>query len=282
MSQPQWITKAGSLGTIPENVFYQVSVSASAGVDPVYYQLIAGHLPGGMVLRSDGVIEGIPNNLITVDGQTYEVSEELTSKFAIRAYTVQVVDGVILVDQLADRTFTITVSGQNIPDFITPPGNIANFYDGSKAEVQIEFFNADPSDTILLRVISGELPNGMYLNPYTGLISGVIIPVVGPSDTAQPGFDATQFDQYPFDFTTGAISKNYQFTIEISDGKATNTRTFEIYVIARNTLRADTTTITADNTVITADETPVREPVMLTPEGNIGSARADNYYAFRF
>lgn len=282
MAQPQWITRAGSLGTIPENVYYKVSVSASAGLETVYYQLIAGHLPGGMVLTSAGSIEGIPNNLITVQGQSIEVSGDFTSKFAVRAYTVRVVNGVIVVDALADRTFTITVSGQNIPDFITPAGNIANFYDGSKAEVQIEFVNLDPEDTITLKVVGGELPTGMVLNPYTGLISGIIMPLVGPPDTATPGFDVTYFDQYPFDFATEAASKNYQFTIEISDGISTNVRTFEIYVTARNTLRADTTAITADTTYITADETPTRTPIILTPEGSIGSARADNYYAFRF
>jgi hypothetical protein len=282
MAQPQWITKAGSLGTIPENVYYRVPVVANAGVDTVYYQLIAGRLPNGMVLTSSGSIEGVPNTNVTVQGQIIELNEEVTSKFAVRAYTINVVNGVILVDQVSDRTFTITVSGQQIPEFVTPAGNIANFYDGSKAQVQLQFVNNDPGDTVLLRVVSGELPIGMALNPYTGLISGIIMPLVGPPGSAVPGFDATQFDQYPFDFATNAISKNYQFTVELSDGKSTNTRTFEIYVTARNTLRADTTTITADNTFITADETSVRIPIMLTPEGSIGTARADNYFAFKF
>lgn len=282
MAQPQWITKAGSLGTIPENIYYKISVSASAGLETVYYQVIAGHLPSGMVLTSTGNIEGVPTNKVTVQGVEMAVSEEITSKFAIRAYTIKVVNGVILVDQLADRTFTITVSAQNIPDFITPAGNIANFYDGSKAQVQIQFTSVDTDETVLLKVVNGELPTGMVLNPVTGLISGIILPLIGPSDTAEAGFDMTQYDQYPFDFATDAASKNYQFTIEISDGKSTNVRTFEIYVTARNTLRADTTVITSDDTYITADETPTRTPILLTPEGSIGSARADNYYAFKF
>jgi hypothetical protein len=93
----------------------------------------------------------------------------------------------------------------------------------------------------------------MALDPRTGLISGIILPLVGPPDTAPAGFDATQYDQYPFDFSTQSASKNYQFAIEISDGKANSVRIFEIYVTARNTLRADTTDITADNSYVTAD-----------------------------
>ena len=122
----------------------------------------------------------------------------------------------------------------------------------------------------------------MSLNPKTGLISGIIFPLVGPPDSAPAGFDATQYDQYPFDFATISASKNYQFTIELSDGKSNSVRTFEIYVTARNTLRADTTDITADNTYITADETPTRIPIILNPEGSIGSTRADNFYAYLF
>lgn len=283
MAQPQWITAAGSIGTIPEGVFYRVTLRAEA--DPgetVFYQLIAGRLPAGIQLTTAGTVEGIPVNLITIQGVPTEVDQDVTSKFAIRAYTVQVVQGVIVVDRLADRTFTITVAGQDTPEFVTPAGNIGRFYDGSRAVVQLQYTDADTNDTLRFRLVNGELPVGMVLNPRTGLISGIILPLVGPPDTAPAGYDATQFDQYPFDFSTISASKNYQFSIEISDGKASNVRIFEIYVTARNTLTADTTDITADNSFITADETPTRTPIILNPEGSIGQPRADNFYAYRF
>jgi len=282
MAQPQWITPAGSLGTIPEGVFYRVILRAEAGLENVYYQLIAGHLPQGVQLTPTGYIEGVPVNVVNVQGTPTEISEDITSKFAIRAYTVRVVNGVILVDRLADRTFTLTVAGQDTPEFTTPAGNIGQFYDGSKESVQLEYTDSDTNDTLRFRLVNGELPIGMALDPNTGLISGIILPLVGPPDTATAGFDATQYDQYPFDFSTQSASKNYQFTVEISDGKANSVRTFEIYVTARNTLRADTTDITADSTYVTADETPTRTPIILNPEGSIGMPRADNFYAYRF
>lgn len=281
MAQPQWVTAAGSLGTIPEGTFYQVPIQAVAGTEPVYYQLIAGRLPSGIQLTSEGTVEGIPRNIVDIQGVPTNVSEDVTSKFAIRAYTVKVIDGVIVVDRLSDRTFTLTVTGQNIPEFVTPAGTVGRFYDGSKMSVQIEFTDQDALDRVQLRVLSGELPPGTIINQ-TGLISGIILPLVGPPGTADAGFDVTAFDQYPFDFATRSASKNFQFTLEISDGKATNIRTFEIYVTARSTLTADTTDITADNTYITADETSTRTPIIINPEGSIPSARADNFYAYQF
>jgi hypothetical protein len=283
MAQPQWITAAGSIGTIPEGVFYRVTLRAEAAPgETVYYQLIAGHLPAGIQLTTAGFVEGIPVNLVSVQGVPTEIDQDITSKFAVRAYTVKVVNGVIVVDRLADRTFTITVAGQDAPEFVTPAGTIGRFYDGSQAAVQLQYTDADTNDTLKFRVVTGELPIGMALNPKTGLISGIILPLIGPPETAPAGFDATQYDQYPFDFSTIGASKNYQFSIEISDGKAKNVRTFEIYVTARNTLLADTTDITADNSYITADETPTRVPIILNPEGSIGTPRADNFYAYRF
>ena len=284
MAQPQWITAAGSLGTIPEGIFYSVSVEAEA--DPgetVYYRVVAGELPTGVQVSTTGVIEGVPQNIALVQGVPTEVAQDTTSKFAIRAYTTRVVNGVIVVDRINDRTFTITVTGQDIPEFVTPPGNVGTFYDGNEASIQIQFSDVDPDETIKIRVISGSLPPGLVLNPRTGLISGVIAPLVGPGGTALPGYDASLFDQYPFDFATRSASKNYQFGLEITDGKDSNVRSFEIYVYSKDSMSADTTDFTADNTFITADVVPTRTPVLLTPPlGTLGRIRTDNFYAVKF
>ena len=55
MAQPVWQTPAGSLGVIPESIFYQQNLVA---VDPdggdVFFRLIAGTLPEGMQVSSTG------------------------------------------------------------------------------------------------------------------------------------------------------------------------------------------------------------------------------------
>lgn len=283
MAQPQWITPAGDLGTIPEGIFYRVAVSAQdPDATPVKYMLIAGQLPDGIQVTTNGVIEGTPKPVLNVQGVPAEVSRDVTSRFAIRAYTTRVVNGQIIVDRLADRTFSLTVTGQDVPEFVTPAGNIGTFYDGTEIAIQLTVTDPDPNERLRFRLAGGRLPPGVTIDPRTGLIAGVIQPLVGPDGTAQPGFSATEFDQYPFDFSTRAASTNFQFTVEITDGKENNLRTFEIYVYARDSMSADTTDFTADNTFITADASPTRVPLLLTPAGSLGVIRADNFYAFKF
>lgn len=263
MPQPVWLTPAGSLGTIPEGIFYSVSVEAEATGQDVLFRVIAGELPDGIQVTQNGQILGTPSTRVNVQGVPTEVARDVTSRFAIRAYTTKVVDGVIVVDRLADRTFTITVTGQDVPEFVTPAGTVASFYDGSESSVQIQFTDTDPDQTVRVKLFSGSLPPDMVLDPRTGVISGVIVPLVVPG-------------------TTIPTSESFEFTLEVTDGVNSNFRTFAIDVYSRAALSADNTSITADNTFITADGSPTRTPILLTPPGDLGRVRADNYYAFKF
>lgn len=280
--QPQWITPAGSLGTIAEGVFYRVQIEATAGAQNVFFRRIAGELPAGVQVTNNGLVEGVPRSIVNVQGVPQEVSEDVTSRFAIRAFTLRLVNGVFVIDRLADRTFELTVSGSSIPEFLTPAGLIGTFYDGTEADIQIRFTDSDPDDAVRASILFGELPPGLILDSRTGRISGVILPLVGPPGTAPAGYDATAYDQFPFDFATRSASKNYQFAIEIFDGKESNVRTFEIFVYSKDSMSADTTDFTADNTFITADVVPSRAPILLTPPGDLGRVRADNFFAFQF
>ena len=217
-AQPLWITPSGSLGVIPEGLFYQISVEATAEDDDVYFQLIAGQLPSGIQITSSGVIEGTPKNVLSVQGVPTNVNRDVTSQFAIRAYTRRTVNGNLVVNRLADRTFTLTVTGQSVPEFLTPAGNVGTYSDGTEISIQLQFTDNDFDDSITVSLLSGQLPPGTVLTQ-TGLITGVIEPLIGPPGTALPGYDSTPKDIYPSDFTTRSYSRNYQFTVEISDGK---------------------------------------------------------------
>ena len=216
MAQPQWITPPGDLGTIAEGLFFSTPVVA---VDPdggtVKYTLIAGTLPEGIQVKSNGVIEGVPAAFATVQGVPREVSENVTSRFAVRA-SVELPGSL---RRIADRTFSITVTGQDLPEFITPAGSIGLFYDGDTVDFQIEFTDEDPGDEVVVTLEGGELPPGLRVT-LDGLITGFITPVAPLPDTAIAGFDrtGTTYDQFPFDFSSRSISKNYQFTLQISDG----------------------------------------------------------------
>ena len=250
MSQPVWSTPAGSLGTIPEGVFYSLPLLATAD-STVYYQLIAGALPKGMQINETGLLAGIPNARAQLEGVPANVPVDTVSKFAIRAFTRA--GG--RVAQLADRTFTLEVANTNLPAFVTPAGLIDETYDGILiTDLQVEY--TGPVNTVM-SLISGSLPPGLTVSP-TGVISGLISSI--PTTT------------------------NYTFTLQITDGTVAGTalRAFTIRVWSRSWLSADDTYITADNIFITADGTPVLIPVLMDTPGSIGTVRCNDYFAYAF
>ena len=280
MAQPQWITDSGNLGTIAEGLFFNTPVIAQ---DPdggtVKYILVAGELPEGIQVRLNGTIEGVPVPYARVQGVPAEVGEDVVSKFAIRAFVEE--NGTTRIN---DRTFTLTVTGQDIPEFVTPAGSLGSFYDGDVVDIDIEFTDQDPDDTVTVSLESGELPDGLTVNS-DGSITGYILPIAPLPETAIAGYDrdTVAYDEFPFDFSTRSISKNYEFTIKITDGKDQNLRKFSMFVYSRDSLTADTTDFTADNSIITADVLSQRTPFISNypTDGDIGTYRHDNFFAYQ-
>lgn len=258
-SIPVWVTPAGTLGSIPEGVFYQTPLVAVADAD-VHYRVIAGRLPPGIQINETGVLSGSPQVIATIQGVPLDVPVDTTSKFAVRAYTERVVNGVTVIDKLADRTFTLTITGQSEVTWVTPAGEFATYYDGQQiTDLAVEYYDPDIYATNIVTLIAGALPTGLTISP-AGIISGYISP--NPDSTV--------------------TSTEYSFTLRVTNGISSDVRTFSILVYARSTMTADNTNITADNTFITADASPLQPPIITTPQGNIGSVRSDNFYAFQF
>jgi hypothetical protein len=258
-SVPVWQTPAGSLGTIPEGVFYSIPLLATAN-ETVYYQVIAGKLPKGIQINETGILSGKPQARATIQGVPSDVLLDTTSKFAVRAFTKRTVNNVTVIDKLADRTFTITISGQNQVEWITPPGNIGTYYDGVQVpDLTVEYLDSDGLGGSVVTLVSGALPAGLTISP-TGVISGYI----------QPNFKST------------STTTNYSFTLKVANGTSNDIRIFSILVYSRNTLTADNTNLTADNTFVTADVVPLLPPIITTPIGIIDTVRSDNFFAFQF
>jgi hypothetical protein len=234
--------------------------------DTVYYRLIAGNLPSGMQLNQNGLLLGIPQAVTTLQGVPTQVSRDVTSKFAIRAYNEKSINGVTVINRLVDRTFEITVSGQDAPEFITPAGEIAQLYDENVVSgIQVQYTDVDPDETLEVRLVSGALPPGLSISS-TGLISGTIPPQLE--------------------------NANYEFTLEVTDGKigGTNVRVFSLYVYSRRIMSADVQSVTAtsnarmsaDNVFLTADNYNIYVPILLNTPGSIGRVRSDNWFAYKF
>ena len=287
MTKPVWETPAGDLGTIQEGKFYQLTLMAfdetSGSSDSLFYTMLAGVLPGGMRVGENGIITGIPKAIAGLTGVPLEVGKNITSKFAIRAYSKRIANGVLVVDQVADRTFTITVAGQDIPVWVTAAGSLGSQLDGDQIEIQLEYTDPDPDQTIVVNLINGSLPQGLTLSS-TGLLSGILEPIALLSIDAVAGFDRIKsaFDQFPFDNSTRSSSKNYEFTLEITDGYDSNLRTFGMFVRSKDDLTMDSDQISCDQTYLTADDAAVRTPMLLTKSGSIGVIRHSNFFAYKF
>ena len=174
--------------------------------------------------------------------------------------------------------YTVNISQSNLGATIT--GWIGTYYDGDLVDLPFDYTSQDPDETITVRLVSGELPLGLTLSP-AGRLYGYIEPAANVNQV--PGYDETQIDTVPYDFVVSAINKNYQFTLEVTDGKSSSLRTFYFFVYDRSTLTADTTQITADTTTATADETTERRPFIVNADpSDLGTVRGDNYFAYQF
>ena len=243
----------------------------------IYYTLVAGQLPTGIQCATNGLIVGVPQAMASLQGVPGQVNRNVTSKFVIRAYTELEDESV---DRIKDRTFELVVTGNNVPDFITPSGSIGTFYDSDRVEFLFEISGTDPGDTNIVTLVSGELPGGLSISP-AGLLSGYIAPSANVDEP--PGYDLTPEYTVPYDFIFSAINKNFEFTLQVSDGKSQSQRTFYMYVYDRASLTGDDTIFTADTISITSDETPYRRPFLInTLPSNLGKVRSDNYYAHQF
>lgn len=259
-AQPIWITPSGSLGTVPEGAFYQVplQVSESDG-STVYFKAISGSLPVGIYCNIAGVIQGIPT---PPDQGAIFNGADIVSKFTIRAYTTIDNTPTGTVKRLADRTFTITISGQNISEWITPAGRIAECWTGQllNSGIQLEYLaeNIIPGVTPVT-LISGSLPPGLTISG-TGLISGFI---TAPSDSS-------------------IINYNTTFTLKVTNGRTSSLRTFNIYVWDVSTFIGSTTLIDADDSFLEASISIYLPPVITNPQGSLGTVANSNFFAYQF
>jgi hypothetical protein len=284
MSQPVWITPAGNLGTVPEGVFYENVLQAiEPGSGNVFYQVIAGDLPQGIEISTLGLIQGIPSANVRVGSEQIQTGRDVVSKFAVRAYTTTIVAGRPVVNRIADRTFSLTIAGQNYPQWVTPAGLVDTLIEGTYLSpgLQLLYKTNNNSSQPDVSLVSGALPPGLSITP-KGLISGVVIPNPGVNALAGYSRDGQGYDQYAFDFSQQSISYNYEFTLQVTDGQTSALRTFSIFVLSTNIFNASTTEITADNTFIKASASSIPSPIILNPQGSIGTARNDNFYAYQF
>ena len=289
-----------SFGTIAERtaldfqlpVSYQDNFDDSTGIN---FSVISGQLPPGLRIDADH-IKGTP----------FEVPRETEFKFCIRAK---------LGTAFADRTYKITITGEDAPTWQTnagllPIGPNDAYYilDSSFVDFQMAAIDFDTTAGQSLKYFissgDGELPPGLILTK-TGRITGFIQPLLivtsndgsGTFDTglydgvaydfgqrSTNGYDSYVYDSIFFDYSSPTtlprkLNRNYEFIISVTDGDSVAKRKFRIYVVGDDFFRSDNTVLQSGSSVFTADITFARVPIWITPN-YLGLRRANNYQTY--
>ena len=271
----------------------QLELSLPVNSTPgVTYSVISGKLPPGLRLDNGSIV-----------GSPFEVPRITDFTFCIRASKA---------GQISDRTFTITVEGEDVPEFITPEGLLSLgdpgelfVIDSTYVDYQIEALDADTATGQRLSYFidrdGGALPPGLVLTD-DGRIVGFVQPTLAitPADgdgtydnsfydgvafdfafVPTNGYDSYIYDTVFFDFALQSnrpkkLNRTYQFTVTVTDGDSFTKRTFKIFVVGDDFFRADNTTWLDGNSLFTADVTYLRPPIWLTGS-YLGLYRANNY-----
>ena len=295
MSLSVWTKFSGwSFGVYPERVTTNIPlpVNNDAGVE---YSIIAGKLPPGLRIV-DNYIVGTP----------FEVSRSTEFTFCIRAQRN---------NEIADRTYKISIEGADPPEFITPEGDLPlgsnqQYFvlDSTYVDFQIEAIDFDTSTgqrlSFFISENDGELPPGLILTT-DGRIVGFVQPVLSikPEDgngfydtgaydavaydfgyRSTNGYDSYIYDEVVYDFSIASrgplkLNRNYEFYISVTDGDTVAKRKFKIFVVGDDYFRADNNVLLDGTGLFTADVTYLRAPIWITPK-NLGTYRANNYLTF--
>lgn len=261
------------------------------------FRVISGQLPRGTRIVGNKIA-----------GTPFEVSRTTTYNFVIRATRGK---------SFSDRTFLITIEGEDEPNWLTLPGRLPiganNAYyiiDSSFIDFQLDAVDSDTAAGQQLSYFiasgDGELPPGLILLP-TGRITGFIQPLLSLSQDKKDagtydstlldeiaydfgirstnGYDSYVYDLVTYDFSVGTLrprklNRNYEFEVTITDGDSTSKRRFRIFVVGDDFFRADNVIMQAGTGTYTADITYLRYPVFTTAP-YLGTRRGANYQTFK-
>ena len=277
MATPVWSTTAGKIATIDEQVAYSLQLEANTSDSTaITYSVIAGSLPAGMQVTTDGLLTGTPA----------EVAKRTLYTFVVRATAGTAI---------TDRTFSLDVQGSDAPTFTTASGQLqlddstsVGLYwviDGSSVSLQMQATDSDTraGQSLVYEIVQGELPPGVTMSK-SGLISGIVQLTDDQRFGERGGFDAPleDYDDVVYDktVTTKSISKNFDFIVRVSDGTSFVEQNNNIFVYSADYWRVSNSQITIDlteiqNSPLTMDLSANRRPVFRTGS-DLGTFRHDN------
>lgn len=166
-----WITKPGTLGTLPNGEFYQLPLETS---QPATFSFISGQLPPGLQVVKAGYLQGVPTLLNSIAVDTAE-----SFRFTIRATNSS--------GHVRDQAFSLSVTNVYGPVIEPAVTYLGSFFDGTYYSQQLQVNELNPNVSITWSNI-GSLPPGITLSS-TGLLSGYIQPIQLVGSFGPAGYD---------------------------------------------------------------------------------------------
>ena len=300
-----WITPVGDLGTYEERIQTSITLEVESDAGDVTLQIISGELPGGLVLSGKEIF-GSPIEVPIYTTKTFVVRASDGIEIKDRTFSINI-DGADFPEWITEEGFLNVGPGEAF--FVKDDSEVnfaLNVTGGTVVDFQLEATDPDIAAGQLLSFYlvpnSGELPPGLVLSR-SGVISGFTEPTVAidynndptgaydsqsfdtvPLDIALPdsnGYDSFFYDNQTFDYNEPSrspkrLSRIYTFTIAITDGLVAVGRTFKIYVVSDEFLKADNNILKVDSNLFQADATDDRIPLWIS-DSYLGRYRANNY-----
>ena len=273
MTLPKWISSS-DLGILADGSYFEKQLEASNAAGPVVYDLISGSLPAGVSLTQSGKLHGVPTISQTAGA---EINANYT--FVVRARNGA--------GRVADRTFSLLVSGVQAPTIVTQTYDLGVRYDGDYFKYQLLASDSNPVSTLSWRFVRGRLPLGITLSS-GGLLEGFFYQnKVNEAAFSNLGWDKLSWDKYMFDFAQREYDTNYEFTVELTDGINYSRQNYIVKVVAKDLLTTDRTIYSADETILSVDHTNKHLPFITTmpqilPEIRPEAARQSTNFAYKF
>jgi|694.fasta_scaffold41318_7 hypothetical protein len=265
MSVITWITPRGDLGTIPENTFYSYQLEAvDSSQQDLFYSFISGNLPGGMYVTRTGELRGIPTILSSVN-QTF------VSTFTIRATNPN--------GDVADRTFSVTVSNINGPQIIPKPDFIGAWFDGNFLDYTFNAVNDNPNAVQTWSIIDGDIPLGTTFDS-NGRLSGYVS-IIAQNITSL-GFEAAPIESVIYDALPISTDRFYNFTVQADDGFKTETYNVRLLIVSKGNYTADNSLTLINNSFIKVDADNSYRPIILNNPSSLPIVVAGNTFAYKF
>jgi len=265
MSLITWITPRGNLGTVPENTFYSYQLEAVDSSDQtLFYSFICGNLPGGMYVTREGELRGIPTVLSSVN-------QSLISVFTIRATNPQ--------GEVADRSFSLTVSNINGPQILPKPDYIGAWFDGNFLDYTFSVVNDNPDAVHTWKIINGTIPPGTTFTSQ-GRIFGYVDIIA--QNISELGYEATPVDFGIYDPLPLSTDRFYNFTIQVSDGLKNATYNVRLLIVSKGNYSADNDITLINNTFIGIDADNTYRPIILNNQITLPTAVSGNTFAYKF